>query len=508
MAQVSKIDSNITGLRYTEEASLGVLPASPIWIPLEPNSYNDFGGQVTTVARNPINPSRQRKKGTPTDLDASGGFNTDLTQTNLQDLLQGFFFADAREKGKQAVTSVDGTAETYAIAATAGFLTGSLVYASGFSNSANNGLKTVTSVSTDVDITVSQDIADETPGAGAQVAVVGFEFDADDAEIDASQDLPALVTTTQDLTQLGIVPGEWVFVGGDVTGDQFSTEGNNGFKRVKSVAANRMVFDKTVQAMSTETTTSVSLKLFLGRVLKNETGSLIKRRTYQLERTLGAPDTASPNDLQAEYLRGSVANELSVSMPSTDKITADVSFVSIDNEQRTATQGVKNGDRPALEEADAFNTSNDLSRIKMASVSATNAAPDPLFGFVTELSLTVNNNVSPNKALGVFGAFDTTAGTFTVNGEITAYFSDVSAIAAVRNNADITLDIAIVKDNKGIVVDIPLITLGNGRANVEQDSPITLPLSMDAASGAKVDPNMDHTLLMAFFDYLPNAADL
>ena len=95
----NKIDSNVTGLRFAWERCLRELWPTPLWKALEPNSYSDFGQTITTVARNPINPARSRKKGTVTDMDANGGFNQDLTQDGLTELAQSFFFANARERG-------------------------------------------------------------------------------------------------------------------------------------------------------------------------------------------------------------------------------------------------------------------------------------------------------------------------------------------------------------------------------------------------------------------------
>ena len=54
----------------------------------------------------------------------------------------------------------------------------------------------------------------------------------------------------------------------------------------------------------------------------------------------------------------------------------------------------------------------------------------------------------------------------------------------------------------------PARTAGAGAGAVEQDRAIVLPLSMDAATAAKIDTNLDHTALMVFYDYLPNAADV
>lgn len=516
MAQVQKIDSNITGLAYAQEAQLGLLPGegglggTPTWYRLEPNSYNDFGGEIVTVAPNPINPSRQRRKGVTTDLNAAGGFNHNLTFQNLTDLMQGVMFADIRRKGRQTVTLVDVDAsnpDEYEVANTTGFLVNSLIKGIGFTNSANNGLHVVTAVTTNTSVEVADGtLVAETPPAGARIDVVGYQATAADLNVDVSGDLPAITSTTLNFTTLGIVPGQWVFVGGDSASHRFVTAANNGFKRVRSVAANRLTFDKSFTAMSAETGTGLTIRLFFGDVLRNETGALIKRRTYNVERLLGAPDDANPSQIQSEVLKGAVPNEFTLNIPSAELVNVDFTFVATDNEQRDAATGPKQTAVQTFAVAKEYNTSSDVGRIRLSTVSQTDEAPAALFAYVTEATISINNNVTPNKAVGVLGAFDVTAGTFTVSGELTAYFSNVAATQAVRNNADVTLDISFVKDNTGIVYDLPLIALGDGRLNVEVDQPITLPLTTDAASGQDVAQNLDHTLLITYFNYLPNAA--
>lgn len=511
MAQVSKIDSNVTGLSYAIELTPGVLPGTPIWVPLEPNSYKDFGGQLKTIARNPINPSRQRKKGVVVDLDASGGFVTDLTQSNLQEMLQGFFFADLRQKGVQNPTAVNAAVspDVYSVPATAGFLVGGLIKGSGFANAANNATNAITAITPNVSVGVADGalVTEASPPAGAAIKVVGHVGAIGDLDIDNSGALPAMTSTALNFTTLGLIPGEWIFIGGDSAGVKFTNAANNGFKRIRKVAANRIDFDKSDLAMITEANTTSTVQLYFGRVLKNELGSLVKQRTFQLERQLGAPDDASPSQVQSEYITGAVPNEATFNIPTADKLTLDLSFIAQTSEQRTGPTGVKTGTRQALVEADAFNTSSDFSRIRMAQVVAGSAAPLALFAFLTDLTISLNNNVSPNKAIGVLGSFSVTAGTFQVGGKLTAYFANVTAVQAVNANADITLDMIIVKANAGMVLDLPLVTLGDGRPNVEQDQPIKLPLNMDAATAAKIDPTLDYTAMMVFFDVLPNLAD-
>jgi len=526
MATVNKIDSNVTGLRIAKEASYGTLPGTPIWYPLEPNSYGDFGGNVTTTARETINDSRSRLKGVTTDVESTGNFEADLTQNSLAELLEGLFYAAYAKKAERfnnhtadsVITDVATATDTYTFTTGTAFASGDLVFASGFTNAGNNGLKTATSGSGATSLVVLENLVDEAaPPALAKLVTVGFEFASGDATIDAdggTGGLPALKTTTKDLTELGLTPGEFIYIGGDDATEAFFTTANNGWARVKDVAATTITLDKTSATMTDDDGTDdnsggtgQTIRIFFGRTVQNKTGSDIVRTSYQLERKLGAPDDASPAQIQSEYVTGAILNEFTLNLPTADKVTTEMTFLGKDTEQRSGATGVKSGTRPTLVAADAFNGSSHVTRFRLAPVSSSNSYPTATFAFVMEGSLTVNNNNSRNQAIGTLGAFDCSAGTFEVSAEVTAYFQSISVLQSIRNNDDVSLDIAMVQDNAGIVIDLPLLTLSGGLAQVELNEPVKLPLTVDAAQATTVDTAYTHTAKVCVFDYLPDAAE-
>lgn len=628
MTAVNKIDSNQTGLSVAEESSFGVLPTTPTWNPLEPNSYQNFGGKLKLVARNPINSSRQRKKGVIVDLDASGGFEMDITADNSYQLMRGFLFAEARKKDELSVANVDNPTNAYqpASGGTA-YTAGDLLYAKNFVNAINNGLAKVSGTPTGTSVPVTgKTLLTENGATTGLIVRAGREFASGIASIDASGALPKLTvtgnvqasgtltftgqpangetvtigtkvytfqtvltnvdgnvliggTTAASITNLknainvnglgtpgtdfalatvantqvtatatattlvataivagvngnsiattkvlvnatwggatlaggagkslldfGLNIGEFICVGDDGAGQSFATSANNGLKRVQAVDNNSITFDKSTQTMVTDAGAGKTIRLIFGRVIQNEAATLRKRISFTLERTLGAPDDASTN-LQAEYLPGAICNQLDLTVKDADKVTAKLTFVAKDYQVVTA-GNLKSGTRPVLQPKDAMNSTSNVVRFNLAALDGT-AVPAQLFAYLMDLTLSINNNVKPAKAVKVLGAFDSTAGIFAVDAKLTAYFANVSALTSVRNNADVTMDLTLATGNAGLTLDLPLLALGDALADVKQDEPVMLPITSAAATGSKLSTGLDHTLLMVYWDYLPTLA--
>lgn len=624
-----KIDSNRVGLSFAETIC-GRLPTVeldgylPTWFELEPNSYEEMGGSVTTTARRPINASRQSKKGTVTDLNAAGGFNEDFTKSNFNRRLQGFLFADIREKATTApmngeaieVTGAVAASDTYTAAAgLSKFRVNQLVLVSGFAASDNNGVKRIVAV-TDTAITVDAALVDETPTDAVVIRVVGWQFVTSGANVTMLGNIPQLVLTAaapvaatgtvtiagpvdgesvtvggveytfvdeilnpyetligadddetaanlaaaingdvvrtpanpfvtavavadeievtaivkgtsgnaialvEDVTaagttvsgatlaggtgyslhETGLIVGEWLYLGSDTATERYAN--NNGYARIEAITDQTIRFDKTTWAPQAETGTAKDIRIFVGDTLKNEKDpDLIVTRYYEFERTLGSDG----DGIQTEYLTRVVLNEFTLNIPLPEgeeaKLNADVSMIAGDAEQRTGLEGRKAGTFVAAPGEDAFNTANNVLRMRMAILDEATSRPSPLFAYVVEGNISINNNVTPVKAVGSLGSIDVNVGDFDVGGEVTAIFQSVRATRAVRNNADVTLDFIVAAGNAGFVYDIPLLSLGNGILEVEPGTEIRVPLDLNGAEN----PN-GYTILYTSWAYLPTLA--
>lgn len=504
----AKINSTLTQLSIAEETSIGVLPGSPVWQDLEPNDYNDFGSQLSTVAREPIEQSRQRKKGTVTDLDASGGFSTDFTKSNMTKYMQGAFFADARELtttkplngASITITGADNADSSYnAAAGLNAFSAGDLVVVSGFVSGANNGLKLV-SAATATKLTVGGTLTTETGTAAVTIAKSGVQFASGDAQITKDGDLYALELTAGTFAgQQGLLPGSWVYIGGDATISQFST--HVGYARVRTVAAKKLTFDMMPTPLSAaDAGTGKTIQMFLGVVIRNEKDPvLIKQRSYNVERTLGTSDIG----VQAEYLDGALFNEVTINIPTADKVTMDIGLVATNYSTRSGAVGdeKKSGTHIPAPGQEAYNTSQNIPNVGIVAYNPAVSTQKPLFVYSENVTASINNNITPDKAVGVLGAFDVSTGRFEVDWSMDAYFVDVAALASIRNNDDIGAYAIVAAKNAGTIFDAPLGTLNGGQLTVETGSAIKTALEFAAAENQH-----GYTMQMQAFSYLPTVA--
>lgn len=478
----------------------------PVWYGVEPNSYGEFGGTNTMTQRTPINPSRQNKKGKITDKSAAAGWNEDFTQNNMTRPLQGFFFADAREaastkplNGEQIVLTAVTANQIQAASGMNQFVAGDLVLPEGLGILSNNSLNRVTA-SASGSITLSGALsAEAAPPADAFVRRVGFQFASGDLNFAIVGGQVVLQSTAYDFGDLpNVFPGTWIFVGGDDITTRFAQ--SVGMARISKIEEHALTLDNVDWLPIAELGTGKTIQIFTALAIRNEYDpSLIVRRSFQFERTLGEGEFGT----QAEYVEGAVANELTFNIPEAEKVNIDLSFVACKNSFRTGDPGdeLKAGTRvPALGE-EAYSTATDMLHFRIFVHDDTTSSPEPLFGYASTGTLTIGNGVTGLKALGILGNFEMSTGNFVGGGTAEVYFANVKACRAIERNADVGMSMAFASANKGFLWDIPLLGLGGGQITLEPDNPIKLPLEINGAEN-----RFGYTMAYFNFSYLPDIA--
>ena len=482
---MGRVSSNSFGLAAVREATLNT-PAATGWVQLEPNGSPTIQAEITTVARNPISPDRQRKKGTISDLSASATFDHDLTMEVADTFLPGFLFANATNADLDffvSAVAVTGANTVPALNASqvqrmpfnAKFA--SLFFGAGFGNLDNNGLWKLKNAAANAgtDITLERVIAGDSDPV-AEAAATGRLFRAGVAlnggSSGAGRTTKAGVydggtrrytLTTADgpnWTQLGLTAGEMVSLDGH-------------FGRVVSTTATTLVLDQVDTGMQTFSPGDEDEVLVLfGKFIRNVSlgDSDYQDVIYHIE---GAyPGLGAANETEYKYAAGCTPSQITINVPLGNKVTSNFAFVATDVEPPTAVRKAGAGAARKVDRGTAYSSTSDVARLRI-----TELDEDGLTTFFKNLTITINNNVTEEKVIGKLGAEFTNAGDLNVDIETTILFTNGQVLTAIRNNETTSFQIVLQNDNGAIVFDVPAMTIGGGAEDLPENQAVTINLT-------------------------------
>ncbi len=517
LIQDGQVKTNNVGLSYARQTALGVLPTTG-WQQVEPNAISTFGATITTVARTPISINRQRRKGTVTDLDSALEYDADLTLSSFRDHAEGFMFAQGvnTDVTQLDATAAETTGDSYTglTAFTAEqadkFEVGTLLWVSGGTLEANNGLKSLdTDASTSgTALSVNENLTDET--AAFKVSFAGFRIAAGDSPTwtwDGGEQQATLagvsgIGTT--LFALGMTRGQFVHIGsiaalaGAVQNGFQNTAANDmfGYVRVLSMTANTVVFDKVGDALQftdgTAPATAVDIVFgeFLRNVAVNDPDFCEIAYTYEASFPGLGDGTAGNTDTSYQYALDNFVNTLGFNLPLTDKATVSYAFIGTDTQNPTTTQQTGADSAVTPTQVVAFNTSSDIARLRITDVDETGLTTD-----FKSLTMNINNNASPEKVLGRLGARFINTGNFEIDIESQLLFTNPLVVAAIRDNQTLSMDFIIKNDDGVIAVDIPSMTLGDG----SREFPVNESVLINTTAQAFEDPQLGTSIGISLF---------
>jgi hypothetical protein len=503
---MGRVLTNNISLLYGLQSAIDVDPTE--WRELEPNGISSYGAEITTVARDPISKSRSRRKGTTVDLDSGAEIDQDLTLDTLEDFAEGFLFAsgynmDLIFEGSDAGASgYTVAALTAAQGAKLQYTSGgpiSLLYARGYVNAANNGLQVLSAdaASTDTTLQVSG-LTTETAPANARVEVAGIRPEVGDLSLTVSAGVGTLTSGNNgaanniDFTTLGLQVGQFIHIGGLTGANQFSA--GAGYGRIITIAAGTITLDKLSTTLATDTGAGETVDLLYGQFVRNvdvDDASYLEQY-YQLEAAF--PNLGAGGVTEYYYSINNLCNQLAFSLPLTDKATVTAGFIGTDTEVPTTSR--KTGASSAVEpiRTGAFNTSADIGRLRIIDTDETGLTTD-----FKSMTLTIDNQVSPEKVLGNLGARYMNVGNLQVTLETQIVFTNADVIDRIRENTTVAFDFLLTNDDGGFIAELPSLTLGGG----DLELPINESVLLNIEGETFNDPVYGYSMGISTFPVLP-----
>jgi hypothetical protein len=460
-------DTNGTKIGYSQkETTYGVIPTSPVF-----RNLRITGGGLM------IDPQFVESKELRTDrmpgepilvgIDVGGSLPLEWSWRNADDIIEDacqslWVRTPVRDNNGTAdseITDVTVTTGVYSILTTGtgntdyhfgAFAIGHLVRASGFTAAGNNGLFRA-SAATATSVTLGNtSVADTAPVAAARLKVVGFRGAAADLTATAT----GLASTALVFTNMGLVQGQWIKIGGSVAGEQFATTANNGWARINgTITATALPLDNLPIGWSVDAGAAKTITVYFGDVLKN--GSTESTRTYEQQ----YPNLTVP---EYDYLSGMAPDEFTLSVKARTQIESSVKFM--------GAQGTNVTTR-AVGATDVAAPTNDVMSAS-ANVGIVSENGLALSAAVTSFDLTLKNSKRRRDVVGTLYNADDASGAFRAEAKIGMYYASnvIRTKILARTPSSFTtriVDTSAPVNSRAYVVDMPrIIYNGGGNPNI------------------------------------------
>ena len=305
--------------------------------------------------------------------------------------------------------------------------------------------------------------------------------------------------------------GQFIHVGGTATANQFVAGAGTaatqikGYARVTAIAAGTLTLDKIDDALTGDADgtddnsagTNLAIDLLFGRFIRNVSVTANADDNRYVERSVQLE--ASYPTLVALVLMirdsiGNLGNSLAFNVPLSDKATLTIGFIGTDTETIVGTQKTGASTPVSPLRTTAFGTASDIVSIRTDAISGS----DTCF---KDLTLTLGNNVTPEKCLGALGASFMNTGIFQVDLETQALFTDDAIVNAIRNNTTVTFDMILRNDNGAVAVDIPALTFGGG----DKEFPLDESVLINLTGTAFQDPTLGTSVGVSLFPVVPTS---
>lgn len=483
---MAAVDTNSISLALCKETVSGTLPgAGTKALYLEPNGIPEFGGSISTVARAPISANRQQRKGTITDFSSTVSVEQDLTVSSFLSVIEGAVLSEwqgvpALHAAKTTASGLTVTSLTKDVPANA------LVYLHGFKQ--NTGLKKVTAAAKAGTTAIS--ISGLVAGDEGTAFVCGVEGEAGDIKSGVN----TLESTKLDFTTLPLFKGAAIFVGGDTASTSFAT-GISGLARIVKVEAHTLTLDKLDATFAEDSGDTKTIRIFFGPFLRNVpvNDELFTPHSYSLELTYpGLVDTESGVVDGYEYSTGNKINTLEVGMSVNDKATLNITTFGLDTHPVSETSQGWDISNPTFVEA--FSTPSDFLRLRVQG-----ADEEGLTSYFKDCTLSINNNISAENVLAKLGPAYTNIGTLAVSLSGNIVFTNPKVTEKIRNNCTCSADICLSNNDGSIYIDMPRITLGDGKKDFAVNEKVKLSLT----GTSFVDDEYDYSVGITYFPFLP-----